>query len=141
MKQKRIKLFFVPLGIIPNGKKYFSISFDLKEIKKHKSEILNLPSEIAQKKQKRIIIYIDEFQNIGTFKDSLNFQKNLRSVWQKHQNVSYCFFGSKRHMMLEIFNKTEAPFYRFEGKDVIDVTPAEIYFIDPLFEIWFKKYV
>lgn len=91
----------------------FSISFDLKEIKKHKSEILNLPSKVAQKKQKRIIIYIDEFQNIGTFKDSLNFQKNLRSVWQKHQNVSYCFFGSKRHMMLEIFNKTEAPFYRF----------------------------
>ena len=91
----------------------FAISFDLKEIKKHKSELLNLPSAIAQKKQKRIIIYIDEFQNIGSFTDSLNFQKNLRSEWQKHKNVSYCFFGSKRHMMLEIFNKSEAPFYRF----------------------------
>lgn len=108
----------ISFGIDPAND--FSVSFDLKEIKKHKSEILNLPSEIAKKKQKRIVIYIDEFQNIGTFADSLNFQKKLRSVWQKHQNVSYCFFGSKRHMMLDIFNKTEAPFYRFGSLLILD---------------------
>lgn len=114
----------------------FSVSFDLKEIKKHKSEILNLPSEIAKKKQKRIIIYIDEFQNIGTFSDSLNFQKSLRSAWQKHQNVSYCFFGSKRHMMLDIFNKTEAPFYRFGSLLILDRIDREhwVEFITKAFE-------
>ncbi|HDR50443.1 MAG TPA: ATP-binding protein [Mariniphaga anaerophila] len=129
----------ISLGVDPVND--FSVSFDLKEIKKHKSEILNLPSEIAQKKQKRIIIYIDEFQNIGTFSDSLNFQKSLRSVWQKHHNVSYCFFGSKRHMMLDIFNKTEAPFYRFGSLLILDRIDLEHWeeFITKLFEKTNKK--
>ena len=129
----------ISLGVDPVND--FSVSFDLKEIKKHKSEILNLPSEIAQKKQKRIIIYIDEFQNIGTFSDSLNFQKSLRSVWQKHHNVSYCFFGNKRHMMLDIFNKTEAPFYRFGSLLILDRIDLEHWeeFITKLFEKTNKK--
>ncbi len=98
----------------------FSVSFDMKEVVRHKTEILNLPEEIAKKKKKRIIIYFDEFQNIGTFKKSLEFQKLLRSVWQKHKNVSYCMYGSKRHMMREIFDKTETPFYRFGSLFVLD---------------------
>ena len=28
----------------------------------------------------------------------------------------------------------------FEKKDIIDITPGEIRFIDPLFEIWFQKH-
>jgi hypothetical protein len=98
----------------------FSVSFDLREINKHKTEILNLPEEIAKKKNRRVILYFDEFQNIGTFKNSLEFQKILRSVWQKHKNVSYCMYGSKRHMMREIFDNTETPFYRFGSLFVLD---------------------
>lgn len=98
----------------------FSVSFDMKEVVRHKTEILNLPEEIAKKRKKRVIIYFDEFQNIGTFKKSLEFQKLLRSVWQKHKNVSYCMYGSKRHMMREIFDKTETPFYRFGSLFVLD---------------------
>ena len=37
----------------------------------------------------------------------------MRSVWQHHQKVSYCLYGSKRHMMIEIFNSSSKPFYRF----------------------------
>lgn len=98
----------------------FSVSFDLKEVAKNKSDILNLPEEIAEKKQKKIIIYLDEFQNIGTFKNNHDFQKDLRSVWQNHRNVSYCFYGSKRHMMRDIFDKPEAPFYRFGTIYILD---------------------
>ncbi|MCF6359038.1 MAG: hypothetical protein L3J54_14660 [Draconibacterium sp.] len=98
----------------------FSISFDMKEVVRYKTEVLNLPEIIAKKRQKRVIIYLDEFQNIETFKKSLEFQKVLRSVWQKHKNVSYCMYGSKRHMMREIFDKAEAPFYRFGFLFVLD---------------------
>ena len=97
----------------------FSISFDMKEIEKHKTEILDLPEIIAQRKNKRIILYLDEFQNVGSFDNSLGFQKLLRSVWQKHKNVSYCFYGSKRHMMREIFDKTDKPFYRFGSRFIL----------------------
>ena len=97
----------------------FSVSFDVKEIKKHKTEVLNLPERIAIKKNKRIIVYLDEFQNIGSFDKSIEFQKLLRSVWQNHKNVSYCMYGSKRHMMREIFEKTDRPFYRFGSQFVL----------------------
>ena len=37
----------------------------------------------------------------------------MRSAWQQQEHVSYCFYGSKRAMMLEIFNNSNSPFYRF----------------------------
>jgi hypothetical protein len=37
----------------------------------------------------------------------------LRSHWQLHQNVAYCLYGSKRHMMLEGFTDSSKPFYKF----------------------------
>ena len=91
----------------------FSISFDIREIIKHKEEIVNLAEKIAIKKKKRVILYLDEFQNIQSFKNSLDLQKLLRSMWQKHKNVSYCIYGSKRHMMQELFDQPECPFYKF----------------------------
>lgn len=101
----------ISVGIDPLND--FSVSFDIKEVVKHKREVLNLAETIAIQKKKRIIVYLDEFQNIASFQNSLQFQKTLRSEWQQTQNVSYCMFGSKRHMMSEIFNQSEKPFYRF----------------------------
>ena len=103
----------------------FTISFDVKEIAKHKTDVLNLAEEIASRKKKRIIVYLDEFQNVGTFKKSLDFQKELRSAFQRQKNVSYCLYGSKRHMMREIFDRTEAPFYRFGYLYILDRIDVE----------------
>ena len=108
----------ISIGVDPLND--FTISFDQKEIVRHKSEILNLAETIAKKKQKRIIVYLDDFQNISSFNKSLQFQKALRAEWQKHKNVSYCIYGSKRHMMHEIFDKSEAPFYRFGSLLILD---------------------
>jgi hypothetical protein len=101
----------ISVGIDPNND--FSVSFDWKELKKHSSEILNLPEIIAEKKGIKIIVFLDEFQNLASFNDYENFEKKMRSVWQRQKNVSYCLFGSKRHMMSEIFNNPSKPFYRF----------------------------
>ena len=56
---------------------------------------------------------IDEFQQIGEFRDSMTFQKRLRSVWQLQKSVSYCLFGSKKHMMSGLFENSSKPFYKF----------------------------
>lgn len=76
-------------------------------------EILQLPEKIAQKKGCNIVVCIDEFQQIAEFKDSKTFQKRLRTVWQLQQSVSYCLFGSKKHLMNELFEKKSLPFYKF----------------------------
>ncbi len=59
------------------------------------------------------MVCIDEFQQIGEFPNSLNVQKRLRSVWQHQQHVSYCLFGSKKHLMTNLFQNRKMPFYQF----------------------------
>lgn len=56
---------------------------------------------------------IDEFQQLAHIPQYKSIEGKMRSVWQLQQNVSYCLYGSKRHMMLDIFNNSSNPFYRF----------------------------
>lgn len=91
----------------------FDISFEWKELQPNYKEILNLPEKISNKKKLHLIVCIDEFQNCEVFKDSQLFQKRLRTEWQKHQNVTYCLYGSRHHMLSELFEKQSNPFYKF----------------------------
>lgn len=91
----------------------FSISFEINPKSNDVDDILQLPEKIAQKKGYNIVVCIDEFQQIAEFKDSKVFQKRLRSVWQLQKSASYCLFGSKKHLMNELFEKKSYPFYKF----------------------------
>ena len=91
----------------------FSISLEMNPKSNDVDEILQLPEKIAQKKGCNIVVCIDEFQQIAEFKDSKTFQKRLRTVWQLQKSVSYCLFGSKKHLMKELFEKKSLPFYKF----------------------------
>lgn len=91
----------------------FSLSFDWKDLKKHADEVLNLAETIARKKGIKMIVCLDEFQNLSSFTGYPEFEKKMRAVWQRQKSVTYCLFGSKRHMMTDIFNNPSKPFYRF----------------------------
>lgn len=114
---ENVKLFLsrispkISLG--PDPMTDFSISLELNPQNDDINEILQLPEKIAQKKGYNIVICIDEFQQIAEFKDSKTFQKRLRTIWQLQKSVSYCLFGSKKHLMNELFEKKSLPFYKF----------------------------
>lgn len=92
--------------------------------KTHKpEEVYQLPQTIASKKGIEILICIDEFQQVGNFPDSLTVQKRMRSVWQHQPNVTYCLFGSKKHMMESLFLDRSYPFYKFG--DIVPLNPIE----------------
>ena len=76
-------------------------------------DILQLPQKVAEKKNIHIVVCLDEFQQVVDFEDSLAFQRQLRSVWQHQDRVSYCLFGSKKHMMEGILDNETKPFYKF----------------------------
>ena len=76
-------------------------------------EILNMVEIIAKKKNRHIVVCIDEFQQVGEFDNTKVVQARLRSVWQHHHLTSYCLYGSKRHMMSDIFLNRSMPFYQF----------------------------
>ena len=101
------------ISLGPDPMSDFSISLELNPKSDDIDEILQLPEKIAQKKGINIVVCIDEFQQIAEFKDSKTFQKRLRSVWQLQKSVSYCLFGSKMHLMNELFEKRNLPFYKF----------------------------
>jgi len=91
----------------------FSISLDWEQVQQHPNEILNLPEIISKDKGLHLVICLDEFQNIAHFDDALDFQKKLRANWQTHQHCSYVIYGSKQHMMADIFENKSMPFYKF----------------------------
>ena len=101
----------ISIGTDPTNE--VSIEFDWEEVKRNPDEVLDLAEKIARKKGLKIVICIDEFQNIAEFTDPDYFQKKLRSHWQLHQSVAYCLYGSKRHMMMEVFTDSSKPFYKF----------------------------
>lgn len=91
----------------------FSLSLEYNVNNQTTEEVLKLPELIAQAKGYHIVVCIDEFQQIGDFTDSLTFQKKLRGIWQLQSHVSYCLYGSKKHMMEQMFQNQSYPFYRF----------------------------
>ena len=101
----------ISIGSDPSNE--VSIDFDWETVKQNPDEVLDLAEKIAQKKGLTIVICVDEFQNIAEFTDPDYFPKKLRSHWQQHQNVAYCLYGSKRHMMMEVFTNSSKPFYKF----------------------------
>lgn len=101
----------ISIGMDPQSD--FGLSFDFQELEKHRDEILQLPELVAQQKGVKIIVCLDEFQNISYFDNFEQLEKNMRAIWQRQKLVTYCLYGSKRHMMTDIFNNSSKPFYRF----------------------------
>ena len=105
---------FVPkISIGQDPLSEFSIALEYNNSNTVTEDILQLPETIAKQKGIKIVICIDEFQQIADFPDSLTFQKKLRGIWQLQSNVSYCLYGSKKHMMETMFQSQSHPFYRF----------------------------
>lgn len=101
------------ISVSPDLVNEYSISLGLTPKQIRPEEILALPEMLAKKRGKHLLICIDEFQQIGEFADSLTVQKKMRGVWQLQKNVSYCLFGSKKHMLENIFQNKRMPFYQF----------------------------
>lgn len=141
---ENIKRFLVRLSpkisFSPDPNCEFSISLGITPANYQPEEILNLPELIAKEKGIRIVVCIDEFQQIGEFPDSLTVQKRIRGAWQHHQSVSYCLFGNKKHLMENIFQNKRMPFYLFGEMIYLDRIPTEYWvpFICSRFEVFGK---
>jgi hypothetical protein len=123
--RKFMKQWVPKITFSPEAQQEFSFGLNWEEIKKQPDEILDLAENIATEKGIKIVICIDEFQNISYFDDPMAFQKKLRSHWQRHQNVSYCLYGSKRHMLMDVFTSPSMPFYKFGHLMFLEKIPTK----------------
>ena len=109
----------------PEANSEFSLSLGITPTNVTPEEVLNLPERIALSKDIHVVVCIDEFQQIGAFSDSVTIQKRMRGVWQHQHNVSYCLFGSKRHLMTRLFQSISMPFYHFGEMMFLQPIPVE----------------
>ena len=100
----------VPQVVIKDDVTNF-MAFDVKFVphEQDKMDILRLPETLAQAKKIKIIVCIDEFQQLANLPEYKNMEGKMRSAWQQQERVTYCLYGSKRHMMLDIFNNSNSP--------------------------------
>jgi len=87
-----------------------------RNIKVYLEDALELPQKVAKKISKRIIVIFDEFQEVRRISKGL--EKKMRAVFQHHREVSYIFIGSQEHMVRDIFENKNNPFYKF-GKQIV----------------------
>jgi hypothetical protein len=88
-------------------------------------EALNLPKKLADS-GKLVAVLFDEFQEITALNGN-DFQKELKSVLQYHNNVSYIFCGSKYHLFNDIFTHINSPLYNMGKMIYLKTIPEDKY--------------
>ncbi len=78
---------------------------------------LELAERLAQRDGKRVVIFLDEFQEIvgadKRFGDPHQVTRLMRSVLQRSRNVSVLFAGSIEHLMRDLFAPTDRALSQF----------------------------
>jgi hypothetical protein len=89
----------------------FEFDFDRRNVEPLLDDLLNVVKNRVDMEKKSAVLVFDEFQEITNYRDD-EIERKMRSSFQSHHNVSYIFMGSKRHLMNNLFNNPNRPFYK-----------------------------
>ncbi len=80
---------------------------------------LALPGRIAEADRKEVVLFFDEFQEIGgphqPYGDPDRVTKRMRAIFQRTNGVSYLFAGSLEHLMRDLFTPADRALHQFGG--------------------------
>lgn len=82
--------------------------------------------EILEKQNKKVIVAIDEFQQITEYPEK-NIEANLRTQIQFLKNTTFIFCGSKRKILMDMFSNAKRPFYMSTQMMFLGKIEREIY--------------
>ncbi|MCP5207580.1 MAG: ATP-binding protein [Hahellaceae bacterium] len=74
-------------------------------------DALNLIDSVAAKKKRKVVIFLDEFQQISELPERVAVESAFRSAAQKATHTTYIFSGSNRHMLAMMFEDKSRPLY------------------------------
>jgi hypothetical protein len=87
--------------------------------------LLALPGRLAIERDRRVVLVLDEFQEVAEIDPGL--PKLMRSVFQEQPEVAHVYLGSKRHMLERIFNDENEPFWRSAKKIELGAIPPVLF--------------
>jgi uncharacterized protein len=88
------------------GKPEIHIGFKSSKSERSLKELI----KFLEQRKKRVLIAIDEFQQILNF-DEKNIESLLRTNFQNVKNINFIYSGSNKGMMESIFSEYKKPFY------------------------------
>ena len=88
-------------------------------------DVMNL-IENAHTEEDRIVVVLDEFQEILDIAPRLD--KKLRAIMQEQKHINYILLGSQESMMTDIFEKKKSPFYHFGEMMRLSKLPREDFY-------------
>jgi AAA+ ATPase superfamily predicted ATPase len=104
------------------------------ELSRHKKkasdtifESLEKLHQCAKNRNKKGILYMDEFQVIGEITKNHSIEAALRESAQKSTHIAYVFSGSNRHLMQQMFYDKKRPFYKLCDVIILERIAEEDY--------------
>jgi hypothetical protein len=88
----------------------FSVARD-REMAPTLSEVLMAPGKIAASIKKKLVIVLDEFQQIFDYETDL-VERQLRTAMQQQIGVAYILSGSRKHLIQKMVLDKSRPLYR-----------------------------
>ena len=101
-----------------------SLSFDISKVQAERT--LADIFDYLKDRERRVVIAIDEFQQIGNFPE-----KGVEATLRSHVQFSparFIFAGSKQHLLRDMFTSPKRPFYQSSLMMPIDVIPKDSYY-------------
>jgi hypothetical protein len=74
------------------------------------AQLLEIPERFASERGRRMVVMLDEFQEVVALDPGL--PGVLRATIQAQQHVAYVFLGSRQHLMTRVFTDRNEPLYR-----------------------------
>lgn len=106
------------LELIPKQRKNYATAV---------AETLSLLDKLLQNKDKKAVIFFDEFQEITKIPQSKKIEGAIRTAAQEMQNLSLIFSGSIRALLLRMFAEESRPLYKLCRKLKLERISAKDY--------------
>src|SRR3954447_18314738 len=131
--KERLKVFaglrITPIITVDPNDGSVSFSFDARaaaaDTDATLEELLTMLGRIGADRGRRVVLVLDEFQQIVDIDP--NLIRVMRSVFQEQPEVAHIYLGSKRHMMRQIFTDENEPLWRSAKQTELDVIPPDLF--------------
>lgn len=123
---KIIKSLKPTVQLDDHGEPLFSYALESYHQELAIDELMELLQKLVGKK--KTLVIFDEFQEISLFdnrRDNFEIKAKLRSLIQFQKNITYIYCGSIRHILLDMFENQNEPFYESALKFPLGTIPLK----------------
>jgi uncharacterized protein len=83
-------------------------------------KILERIEKLATKYNEKLVLFFDEFQRVYEVSKTQSVESVIRQIAQESRRLSFVFSGSNRHLLYQMFNDRNRPFYKLCDRITLD---------------------